>query len=249
MKRTHHTGMVEGVGTAVGAVILASVGFLAGCAPGTICDKPGYESECLTGGSGGSASGSGGSGGSTSSGTGGSGGMPAATGGMGGSTPTQRVTCKLWPTKEEVAEKLVVPKCGMPGNVACHAVTFPPKFTNSAEAVMVMLDKAPTLYCRRRQDDQQGGSCEELHRVQGPRHGGDGRLPDGRGQRRCEDALHASASTVRRRGRLPRVVGLRSLEIAAHVARRLAHRHEGPGPLGSESPLRGGLRSPHDGAN
>jgi hypothetical protein len=147
MKRTHHIGMVEGVGTAVGAVILASVGFLAGCAPGTICDKPGYENECLTGGSGGSASGSGGSGGSMSSGTGGSGGTPAATGGMGGSTPA-KATCKLWPTKEEVAEKLVVAKCGMPGNVACHAMTFPPKFTNSAEAVMVMLDKPPTLYCR-----------------------------------------------------------------------------------------------------
>jgi hypothetical protein len=146
MKRTHHTGMVEGVGTAVGAVILASVGFLAGCAPGTICDKPGYENECLTGGSGGSASGSGGSGGSMSSGTGGM--MPAATGGMGGSSgPRTAPACKLYASKEEVAEKIVVAKCAKPGG-PCHATTFPPKYTNSAEALTAMLDKAPSLVCR-----------------------------------------------------------------------------------------------------
>jgi hypothetical protein len=146
MKRTHHTGMVEGVGTAVGAVILASVGFLAGCAPGTICDKPGYESECLTGGSGGSSSGSGGSGGSMSAGTGGSGGTPAASGGMGGSGPKTAPACSM--SRAEVEEKIVVAKCGMPGEMGCHAAVFPPKFSNSAEAIMAMLDKAPTLYCR-----------------------------------------------------------------------------------------------------
>ena len=143
MKRTHHTGMVEGVGTAVGAVILASVGFLAGCAPGTICDKPGYENECMPG-----NSGSGGSGGGGSMGTGGTGGGTGTggTGGMPSATPKQPI-CKLWQTKEEVAEKIVVAKCAKPGG-PCHATTFPPKYTNSAEALTAMLDKAPSLVCR-----------------------------------------------------------------------------------------------------
>jgi hypothetical protein len=145
MKRTHHTGMVEGVGTAVGAVILASVGFFAGCAPGTICDKPGYENECLTGGSGGSSSGSGGSMGGSS---GGSGGMPSASGGTGGGGTggSKQPSCSM--SKAEVEEKIVVAKCGMPGNMGCHAAVFPPKFMTSAEAITAMLEKAPTLYCR-----------------------------------------------------------------------------------------------------
>src|SRR5215204_2502628 len=113
MKRTHHTGMVAGVGTAVGAVILVSVGFLAGCAPGTICDKPGYENECVTGGSGGSnPSGSGGTGGSMSGTTGGNGGTPAAMGGTTGMRP-KAPACSM--SKAEVEEKIIVGKCAKPG--------------------------------------------------------------------------------------------------------------------------------------
>ena len=44
MNHAHQTRMMVGVGTAMGAVILGS--FLAGCAPGTICDKEGYEAQC-----------------------------------------------------------------------------------------------------------------------------------------------------------------------------------------------------------
>jgi hypothetical protein len=155
MKRAHLTRVVAGVGTAVGAVIVTGMAtLLAGCAPGTICDKDEYAAQCLTGGT---------TGGSQSSGTGGSsggvpgtGGMPnamagtgggAGVGGSGGAVPSGGPECKLWKTKQEVAEKLVVAKCGMPGGM-CHANVFPPKFATGDEAVTVMLDKQPTLYCR-----------------------------------------------------------------------------------------------------
>src|SRR5687767_8578581 len=111
MKRSHHSGMVEGVGTAVGAVILASMGLLAGCAPGTICNNPDYEQQCMTGGVGGGAGGSTGG-----SGAGGTGGTPSAMGGSGGSAGgtggiKPPPACTLWTTKEDVASKLIMPKC------------------------------------------------------------------------------------------------------------------------------------------
>jgi hypothetical protein len=145
MKRSHHSGMVEGVGTAVGAVILASMGLLAGCAPGTICNNPDYEEQCMTGGVGGT-----GTGGSAGSGTGGTGGTPSAMGGSGGSAGGTGgkvpPACTLWTTKEDVAAKLVVPKCSDPAG--CHAMTFQPFFKNPMEAVTNMLDKTPMLLCK-----------------------------------------------------------------------------------------------------
>jgi hypothetical protein len=149
MKRSHHSGMVVGVGTAVGAVILASMGLLAGCAPGTICNNPDYEEQCMTGGAGGA-----GTGGSAGSGmtTGGTGGTPSAMGGTtgGGAGGTGGIkpppACTLWTTKEDVASKLVMPKCSDP--MGCHAMTFQPFFKNPSEAVTAMLDKIPATYCK-----------------------------------------------------------------------------------------------------
>jgi hypothetical protein len=117
MKRAHLNWMVAGVGTAVGAVMLGS--FLAACAPGTLCDKPGYEDECLTGGSGGGTGGSGGStGGSAGGSTGGSAGGStggSAGGGVGPGMPV--ANCVMAPTVGEVETKIIAVKCG---ETACH---------------------------------------------------------------------------------------------------------------------------------
>jgi hypothetical protein len=146
MKRAHHTGMVAGVGTAVGAVIL-SLGLLAGCAPGTICDKDEYAQQCMTGGAGGGTGGTGGSNSGTG-GTGGSMGPSMGTGGSAGGTggTPPKPTCTLWQTKDEVATNLVMKKCSDP--TGCHAMTFQPFFKNPTEAVTAMLDKIPNMYCK-----------------------------------------------------------------------------------------------------
>ena len=145
MNHAHQTRMMVGVGTAVGAVmVLGSV--LVGCAPGTICDKAGYEEQCMnpvggTGGSGGG--GSGGSGGS--GGTGGSrdgGGMEAAGATVGPSTAV--ANCTMYPTVGKM-DDFFKARCGT--NSACHDNMI---WTDmkSANAYTRMIDKPANFTCR-----------------------------------------------------------------------------------------------------
>jgi hypothetical protein len=158
MKRPHHTGMVAGVGTAVGAVIL-SMGLLSGCAPGTICDKDEYAEQCKTGGANGT--GTGGTGGSNS-GTGGTnpsamggttgGTLGGGTGGSGAGGGSKAVAnCAMAATVAEVETKILAPKCAEAG---CHVPNgaFKPDL-KSAESFARLLDKPVEYVATKCKDD------------------------------------------------------------------------------------------------
>src|SRR5688500_3547786 len=112
MNQIHPKPVVMGVGTAMGAVMLATL-FL-GCQPGALpCEKDEWKEVCAlddTGGGGGNG-----------------GGTPAPSG-MGGSSAapmmpsgaTTTAKCDKWPTVKEIEEKLIMPSCGGKMGASCH---------------------------------------------------------------------------------------------------------------------------------
>jgi hypothetical protein len=69
--------------------------------------------------------------------------MGGNSGGMGGSGPA---TCRFTSTRE-VAENIILPKCGgMMGGI-CHLTSFEPKFTN-VDQIQALLDKPAIMLCK-----------------------------------------------------------------------------------------------------
>ena len=145
MKHIHQNPVVAGVGTAVGAVIFASV--LLGCAPGKLpCDDPAWKEVCESDGGGGVVNGGapGGSGGMS----GNSGGMGGSSGGMGGGagiSASTTINCSEYPTIGDM-DKFFAMRCG--AAAACHAMAIPWTDMKAPEVWKRLADKNSTVSCK-----------------------------------------------------------------------------------------------------
>jgi hypothetical protein len=132
---TNNAGV--GVGVKLLAIAMLGAGTLR-CQPGALtpCDNEPDLKKCYAPGDGGGASNGG------SSGNGGA----SANGGTGGTPPAPE--CKLFSTTNDVEDKIILPKCGKPGDATCHATgPFFPKMTAAGMIVDKVLDVKSTLKC------------------------------------------------------------------------------------------------------